>query len=291
MRGSPTDLHWPHADSSHFFDVRPHRWHVQLLGAGPDILFLHGTGASTHAWADVLTRLSRDFRVIAVDLPGHGFTRLGSRHRSRPNTMAADLWALAMAQGWSPSAIVGHSAGAALALTMAGIPRSGQSVPHVVGINGALDGFDGAAGWLFPIAARAMATLPGVPSALAQLGRDRSRVEKLLKQTGSTLKPDAITRYANLFSDRDHLEGTLQMMSQWSTSHLPHLLKSWTGRLDLLAGDRDRTVPPDVSRRAAQSARNGHFVQLENLGHLAAEEDPDQVASLLHDILRGDTRR
>ena len=50
------------------------RWHVQMMGTGPQVLLLHGAGAATHSWRDVAPLLARDFTVIAPDLPGHGFT-------------------------------------------------------------------------------------------------------------------------------------------------------------------------------------------------------------------------
>ena len=65
---------WPNRDASRFVDVGRVKWHVQVMGSGPALLLLHGTGAATHSWRDLLPLLARDFTVIASDLPGHGFT-------------------------------------------------------------------------------------------------------------------------------------------------------------------------------------------------------------------------
>ena len=48
------------------------RWHVQVAGDGPVLLLLHGTGAATHSWRDLLPLLAERFTVVAPDLPGHG---------------------------------------------------------------------------------------------------------------------------------------------------------------------------------------------------------------------------
>ena len=50
------------------------RIHYQEKGAGAPLVLLHGYMASTFAWKDVFDPLSQQFRVIAVDLKGFGFS-------------------------------------------------------------------------------------------------------------------------------------------------------------------------------------------------------------------------
>jgi len=65
---------WPNRDCSRFMTAAGLRWHVQCAGTGPVCLLLHGTGASTHSFRDLLPQLAQTFTVVAPDLPGHGFT-------------------------------------------------------------------------------------------------------------------------------------------------------------------------------------------------------------------------
>ena len=65
---------WPHASCSQFVRSAHMRWHVQTMGSGPVALLLHGTGASTHSWRNVMPLLAQRFQVVALDLPGHGFS-------------------------------------------------------------------------------------------------------------------------------------------------------------------------------------------------------------------------
>ena len=67
---------WPNRAQSRFVTAGRLRWHVQVFGAeeAPMLLLLHGTGAATHSWRAVAPLLAADFRVVAIDLPGHGFT-------------------------------------------------------------------------------------------------------------------------------------------------------------------------------------------------------------------------
>ena len=65
---------WPNREASRFVRAAGLLWHVQVMGQGPVLLLLHGTGAATHSWRAMLPLLARHFTVVAPDLPGHGFT-------------------------------------------------------------------------------------------------------------------------------------------------------------------------------------------------------------------------
>lgn len=109
---------WPNSASSNFVNAGRHRWHVQIKGTGSCILLLHGTGASVHSWSNLFAYLSQDFEVVAIDLPGHGFTKLGTKQRSSLTHMSADIITLCNQEGIKPDYIIGHSAGTAVALEM-----------------------------------------------------------------------------------------------------------------------------------------------------------------------------
>ncbi len=42
---------------------------------GPVLVLVHGFSASLHAWEPWVQRLSPDYRIVSLDLPGHGLTR------------------------------------------------------------------------------------------------------------------------------------------------------------------------------------------------------------------------
>lgn len=46
--------------------------HLEAAGQGPSLVLIHGWGLHGGIWSDLLPRLSRDYRVICPDLPGHG---------------------------------------------------------------------------------------------------------------------------------------------------------------------------------------------------------------------------
>ena len=116
---------WPNRESSRFVDCDGLRWHVQRAGRGPDLLLLHGTGSATHSWAGLLPRLATRFRVIAPDLPGHGFTPA-----PRDPVEMADAMAALLALGPEERAAMGRR-GRALAEEVFDQRRVTRQIEHV----------------------------------------------------------------------------------------------------------------------------------------------------------------
>lgn len=283
MTGGIPDT-WPHADVSRQVAGPVHRWHVQEMGAGEDLLLLHGAGGSTHSFRHMIPILAQSFRVIALDLPGHGYTKLGARHRSGLPQMATDIAALAQQEGWTPRAIVGHSSGAAVALRMAA-PDLSTAPPHIIGINAALEEFSGLAGLLFPVMAKALSSMPGVSALFSGTASNPARVAALLEATGSQIDAEGAALYRDLLARRVHVDGTLMMMAQWNLRPLLARLPNHQGPVDFIIGSADATVPPDVSKRAAAQMREARVHVFEGFGHLSHEEAPAETAQLIIDIL------
>lgn len=280
---------WPHRAAARSLSVRPHQWCVvetgMPAGSAPTMLLLHGAGGSGHSFRHLISALGNEWHLVVPDLPGQGFSRAGGQGRLSLNGMSEDLVRLCADQGWRPSVIVGHSAGGAIALRMAEmLPDAPRGV---VGVNAALGGFEGAAGVLFPLMARALALLPGVPQAVARIWGTPSRVASLLAATGSRTEPAGAAQYLTLVRDADHVRGTLGMMAQWGLGGLLARVGHITVPTLLVTGSADRTVPPRVSRTAASRMPAATWTDLPGLGHLAHEEAAETVARTITDWLGG----
>jgi magnesium chelatase accessory protein len=252
----------------------PHRWHVQVAGEGPDVLLLHGAGASAHSWHKLIARLEDRYRLIAPDLPGHGFTQSPRGRASLPQ-VARDVVDLMRAMGATPRVIVGHSAGGAIALEIA---RQGLlPLDRIVVVNGALEDFRGPAGVLFPAMARVLALNPLTGLFLSR-GSSEAQVRNIIGATGTNLDAEALGLYARLIARRAHVEGTLAMMAQWSLRELNAALPTIRTPTLFIHGTRDQAVRIEVAERAAAAMPNAHLHRLEGGGHIAQEEAPDAVA-------------
>jgi magnesium chelatase accessory protein len=271
---------WPNRDASRLVRCRPHRWHLQVQGSGTDVLMLHGAGASAHSFAALSGLVSAaGWRTVAPDLPGHGFTRLGVRGRSGLDAMAEDLAALLAQEGIRPVAIIGHSAGAAIALRLAEmLPTAPRCI---VGINAALGPFEGVAGWLFPVIARVLALNPLVPQLFSRGSRAPAQIARLIGSTGSALDARGLDLYRRLVADPRHVEGVLAMMAQWRLEGILSRLAGIALPCLLVTADRDRAVPPATSARAAAAMPAAERMSLTGYGHLVHEEAPGAVASVI----------
>jgi magnesium chelatase accessory protein len=270
---------WPMSAHSHFMEAAGVRWHVQSVGDGPPVVLLHGTGASTHTWRGLWPLLQPHTALLAVDLPGHGFSRMlpgmEAQRLSLPG-MATGLRALLTARGVRPRAWVGHSAGAAVAVQSV-LDDPALAAP-IVSVNGALLPWHGLAGWLFSPLARVMAAARWPAQWFALQARRPQRVHRLIAQTGSRLDAQGEAFYQTLVSDPDHAAAALSMMARWDLHTLERRLPTLHAPLTLLAAPGDAAVPPWVARRVHTLLPSSQHVVLETGGHLVHEEAPQAVA-------------
>jgi len=232
------------------------------------------------------------YDVLAMDLPGHGFTRNAGRLDASLDAMTEGLKALLQAERFAPAWIIGHSAGAAIALRLAvqlrPLPRG------VVALNGALKPFGGPAALIAPVMAKALAVNPLVHHALARGGRDPARVARLIEATGSRPGADYLKFYGRLFGDPRHVSGTLSMMANWNVSGLVAPFMRAGIAMHQIVGLKDRAVPPAHAEDLARRFETITLERLAGLGHLAHEENAPRVAAAIFnsiDEARAESRK
>ncbi len=282
MNGGPDwtidGIDWPNRACSRFVVSSGLTWHVQRMGSGPALLLLHGTGAATHSWRDLLPLLARRFTVLAPDLPGHGFTETPRAALLSMREMSRQIAALLRTLDVAPAYVVGHSAGAALGMRLC---LDAPVAPRaLMSLNGALLAPAGRGTAFFPLAARLAGGLPLLPSLLARTAGD-ARIDKLLAGTGSRIDPAGRRFYARLFRNPGHVAGAFAMMGYWDLASLAPDLGALRPAVTLVAGEADRMIPPDSARTAQALIPGSSLVLLPGLGHLAHEEAPERIAALI----------
>jgi putative magnesium chelatase accessory protein len=270
---------WPNRTFSRFVRAGGLNWHVQVMGNGPVILLIHGTGASTHSWRALAPLLADRFTVIAPDLPGHGFTETPRAEGFSLPGMAAGLSLLLEALGASPVIAAGHSAGAAILARMC---LDGRIAPSaLISLNGAFLPLRGPSVALFSPLAKVLTAIKPLPRLVARVAANQGAVERLLADTGSRLEPAGISQYRLLFSNPGHVAATLGMMANWRLEILAREIGGLKPALTLIVGGNDGTISPADAGRVQALVSGATIVGLPGLGHLAHEEQPKRVAELI----------
>ncbi len=276
---------WPHHAASRFVAVGALTWHVQQLGpkGAPQALMIHGTGASSHSWRSLTPLLAQRFDVIQVDLPGHAFTATPAAQSLSLSGMAQALGDLLDALQVRPALVVGHSAGAAIAVRM--VLNQRMAPAALVAINGALLPLHGVAGRVFSPVAQLLARQSAVPHFFAWGASQSLVLQRLIDGTGSRLDAEGRSLYGRLVSDPGHVAGALRMMASWNLELLRRDLPRLSTPLHLLAGAGDQTLPHDHSRQVHRQVPGSTLCVLPGLGHLAHEEAAGTVVAAMEPAL------
>lgn len=270
---------WPNRHASCFVEAGGLRFHVQVMGEGPAILLVHGTGASTHSWRGLAPILAERFTVMAPDLPGHGFTAMPAMDGLSLGGMAKSLSALLDTLDARPVLVAGHSAGAAILAQMC---LDGRIDPKaLISLNGALSPMRGISGLIFAPMARALATTSAASRLFAWRAGDRRVVERLLHGTGSRIDAAGVELYRRLTQNPGHVAGALGMMANWRLETFERDLPRLKPDLLLVVGSQDRAIPPSEAFRLRDRLPKVRVEVLRGLGHLAHEEQPERVAGII----------
>ncbi len=150
----------------------------------------------------------------------------------------------------------------------------------LVGLNAALLPLDGVMRVMSPMA-KLLALAPGVLRLVSGFAGDDRAVQRLVDSTGSTLDDEGRRVYAALVRDRRHVAGAIAMMAAWNLDRTFAQMPRLAPAPLLIVGGNDRTVPPSQARRVAAVVPGTRIVALPKLGHLAHEEAPRDVATII----------
>ncbi len=263
---------WPNHAASRFVDAGRVRFHVQVMGNGPVVLLIHGTGAATHSWRDVAPLLARHFTVVAPDLPGHGFTSGRPAGGLSMTGMARSLGDLMRALDVDPRLVIGHSAGAAIGARMVldGIARPDA----LIGLNPALMPFPGLAARIFPTLAKLLFVNPFAPHIFARIAAGEGEAGRFLaRSTGSRVDATGAELYGRLFRRAGHCAGAITMMAEWDLDALYADLPRLALSVLMIHGAGDTAIPLSGVEQVASVIPGARVEVLPGLGHLAHEEN------------------
>ncbi len=104
---------------SHWLDLDGHAYHYIDEGSGPVLLMVHGNPTWSFAWRRLVTDLSRDHRVVAVDHIGCGFSAKPTQYPYHLSQHATNLETLIERLDLAEVTLCAHDWGGAIGMTAA----------------------------------------------------------------------------------------------------------------------------------------------------------------------------
>ncbi|KRB82382.1 hypothetical protein ASE00_09955 [Sphingomonas sp. Root710] len=111
--------------------------HYNVQGTGPTIIFVHGWTCDETSWSGQVPAFAGRYRVVTLDLPGHGNSDLPARNRFTMKLFSDAVEAVRAAVRADRIVLVGHSMGAVVIRQYA-LDHPGH-VAGLVAVDGPLD--------------------------------------------------------------------------------------------------------------------------------------------------------
>lgn len=275
---------------SRYFEPEP-GLRIHYLDEGPRdaqmLVMVHGFAASVHAWRPWADRLKADYRVVSLDLPGHGLTQNPKRYRASLDANVALVDALTDHVGASRFVLIGNSMGGAVAWNYA--------LAHPDRLRGLV--LVNAAGWPGENGERNS----GPPFFFQLLNNPVGRGflklfdPRLFAGGGlrsayidETLVDDAlIDRYAELARAPGHRDVLLTQRSAPATPRTAADLAAISTPTLVMAGAQDKLIPPEQQEAIAAAIPGARLIVYADGGHVPMEQLPDRSAADLRAFLDG----
>ena len=241
---------------------------------GPAIVLLHGWGASAYNFRAVLPALgAAGFRAIAPDLRGHGWSETQVPPGAwSSKAMAAWVEQLLDTLGVDRCVLVGQSIGGAVAMDSAAHLRDRVSAVVLLAPIGFTEVRRIAVArslgirWWHPAARRWMVSLV---------------MRRIYGRTGSWTEHD-VDEYWTPLRRRGVVSALLQSVREFDfTPRDPRNVNLNHCRVVIRFGELDRLIPYEHAIEHAKSFRRADVAVLEGVGHVPAEEIPDEIAALI----------
>jgi pimeloyl-ACP methyl ester carboxylesterase len=254
--------------------------HVVERGVGRPLVLVHGVTLQAEAWAPLLHLLADRFRVVAIDVRGHGRSTPGTDGLGR-TLAAADLARVLDHLDLGDAIVMGHSMGGII------LGELCADFPTVVAERlAALVFMSTAVSHLVPNAV--------LPAWARVERRTRQRADagrRLPRVVGDNNRSLLVTRLA--FGSHPSGAAVEQTRRLGAAVDVSSYLPLWLDLFDydgeaslesvdlpamVLVGSRDLLTPPYMARRIAAHLRHGELHVLPGAGHQLMQERPREVA-------------
>lgn len=258
-------------DASRFITIDGMSIHYRDEGAGPILVLVHGTNASLHTWDGWVTALSPHYRLIRMDLPGHGLSDSSPKGDYRVTTYVDVLDHFAQAIGLNQFALAGSSMGGDIAWHYALAHPAKVQQLILLDATG------------FPAPRPPIFQMIGLPvvGQLAALMTPRFLTDMVVRDLygdDARITPATYERYATLSRHAGNRQAMYQLLRAWSTDDFARIAEVRQPTL-VMWGAADTFQDVAFANRFGADIADSTLIIYPGVGHLPMEEIPAQTAA------------
>ncbi len=243
---------------------------------GPALVLIHGSNASLHTWQPWVQRLGGDFRIISLDLPGHGLTGVDPTGDYSPDRYVDVVDQLLVKLGVSRAIVAGNSMGGYVSWSFALKQPDKTAALILVDSSGApqkpkTD---------LPIGFRIMQT--PILRNISLYVSPRSLFDKSVRGSmavQSVITDDMVDRYWELNRYPGNRAATLWRFQNYERTSKPEKLNTIKVPTLIIWGEKDSLIPVADAAWFGQTIKGSKVITYPNVGHIPMEEAPDQSAA------------
>lgn len=266
--------------SVHVIQVKYEHTNIHYLetGKGEPVILIHGIGQSLYTFRKLIYKLAMDYRVIALDLAGHGYS-------GRPFVFEygisdhAECIARFMDAAGIPSAhFLAFSTGAAYVLELAKLHP--EKVEKLILLS------PGGITPEMPLFVRMLENglLGGIASKLYGLKNVRRLIDESLFDH-TVITDDDVLEYYRPASDPDGRFAIRCSIGNYDEAALLASCRELNTETLIIWGADDKLHNAETVENYHSALQNSNFVKTLNSGHLIHEEKPDKVYSLIKNFI------
>ena len=284
----PRDVSWPesiklipHPEHSWFTSINGIRVHYQEAGdeSAPAIVLIHGFISSTLIWSDMFLPLAdAGFRVIAIDMPGYGYSDKPPDGQYTIDWQAHTIVSLMDRLEIDTATIVGASYGGAVAATIAlDYPERVERLVLV----GTVSNDDILKNPMVRVARLPLIGDVVTPLYLGSRWVLRKRVQDMYRRSGTPIDEHKLAARHHLLATANVHRATLRSMRRWSAERISSQANLIRTPTLIVWGEADSHVPVTDGIRLRDRIAGSRLIVFRDCGHLPPAEQPEKFVEML----------
>jgi pimeloyl-ACP methyl ester carboxylesterase len=249
--------------------------------AGPVLVMVHGFSANLETWEPWVKRLGAEYRIISLDLPGHGLTSAPEGYTLKRTGFVDIVDETVTKLGVEKFVLIGNSMGGGV--TWAYTLAHPEKVQGAVLVN--------AAGWLEPreesdegpFIFKVLRNPVGraIVKDLDVSAMTRAGLRDAFEPTPDMATDAMVARYVEMARAPGHKDIILGLMSSFDPKDAAtkEKLAAITAPTLVLHGTEDRLIPVSAAGKFGDAIPGAQVIIYDKVGHVPMEQIPDRSAA------------